>query len=209
MLLASPTDVLSRLGLATSEDRLVSVKSALQGVTFKIESDIGTELSNRDRIDYFSVPSYNTQPRIITLRLAQGFVDRDSDIIVSLSTSGSISDSTSVIVIPEDEYEVDFNLGTVTIHGTIYSGSEVYSVQYTSGFGVSGADKIAAGIPDWLEEAAKSATVLILNAENFSRQKTKNFKYDTNLAHRMYTNIVNPHIRPRSSGISPARETLV
>ena len=208
MILASPTDVLNRLGMATSEDRLDSIKSALQGVTFKIESDLRTSLQQQARVDYFSVPVYRAHPRQIQLNLTQGFVDSTVPMVITVSSSGYVEDSTDTTILADDEYEIDFNNGKVTMHQYIYSGTETISVAYTAGYAVSSLDKIV-GAPTWLGEAAKAATVLMLNAENFSRQKTKAFKADNNMANRIYTSIVNTHVRPRSSGISPWRGTEV
>ncbi len=208
MILATPTAVLKRLGLATSEDRLDTITSALQGVTYRIEADLRTPLALTDRVDYFSVPIYRVHPRQIQLNLTQGFVDTGTAVVITVSSAGFVADSTDTITLEDEDFEIDYESGIITMHKYIYSGTETISVTYTSGFAVSG-QKLAIGSPAWLEEAAKAATVLILNAENFTRQKTRAPKHATNAVSREYTSIINNHIRPRSSGLSPWRGVTV
>ena len=201
MILATPSDVLKRIGLAESEDRLSAVQSALFGVTYKIEADIRTTLSQQARIDYFSPPTYRIPPKHIQLNLTQGFVDSTVAVVVTVSSSGYVADATTPTVLADSEYEIDFTKGQIVLSSNIYSGTETVSVAYTAGFAKDIQDRVV-NAPSWLEEAAKAAAVLVLNAENFSRQKSKSFQADNNMANRMYTGIVNSHVRARSSGLS-------
>ena len=199
MFLANPQDVLQRMSLgSTAQGNITSAQSVLGAATPVVQNIIGTELSEAtvyDRYDY-RIKRSRSKFEPYVLYLTRGFVNSEQSVVVYSSNDGKAVDLTGSNhdVIDPEHYDIDYDLGLITMHKDLaqYPGRSL--VTYAAGFGVDG-DQVAQDIPEWLKQAAITACVNLLHQHVTAYNKSDIFNMQRGL-HVALERLITTHIRP-------------
>jgi len=173
MRLATPEAVLNVLGIQISSGSLATAGAALDATFALVETALDTDLPSNSRTDYFDLTRYEKVDPI--LRLSCGFVSKDDALVVRQTESGSPLVGSFGTVIPDTEYTVDYERGTVSLIGSYYAGKKSLSVAYTAGFAVEDDEVTLAGIPDGLKQGGlmRAVTFMLTNPVNVTKEKAR------------------------------------
>lgn len=193
MKLATIDEVLERLNISKSmaASSTGAIDSALEAATFHLESILRTDLSESQRIDYFSyLPSKFDKPFRTRLWLSQRFVKASVPLEVYFSkTAGTpILDITGMAAEAADRHILNTINGVVDILDIAKQGNSTIAIKYTAGF-----IEATTAIPKWLREAAISTAVHINHAQSITHGKKDAGKRDKVLSNIVY-GMVNEYV---------------
>lgn len=210
MLLATPEALMGRLSQSTSIGHTEGVAiSVLRAATPIIETLLGTELSEREVTDYFDYRIWAFRSRFepVKLLLSHGMVDGESALVVYERASGysSLQSISQGSVVDAGDYYVGYESGSVVLLRDVAQGNPSIAVTYLSGFGVD-AEGVFKNVPVWLQEAAISIGVEVMQAHAVTRAKIDVRDMAPHMR-RVASSQLNSHIRPRY-GLYPARVVI-
>lgn len=202
MRLASTDMLKERLGLSTTSNAMTSASSVLAAATPILANILGTPLQETSRQDWFTYrPSrYAGVFDHLVLNLTQGFVGGVHG--VYLSTDGLPVSNVVSSLTKEDEanYIIDAEKGVLILLVAPMIGNATVLVDYCAGY--ADGDTPDQEIPEWLSEAALSATIEVMHTQSITHNKKDLLDMSAPMRRILYSQ-VNEHIRPRAKGIFP------
>jgi hypothetical protein len=157
--------VIQRMSLGDHEDILNAVDSALNGVTAAIESTLGVNLSPLvDNVEMY-LPNvkkfWDTTPQgLLRLRLKNAFVNPGTVELKFADSLGAVRGHNGE-VIPDDEYDVDFENGYIYLD--LFYDLRYVSVKYSSGLLVPAGTSEETDVPEWMQEVALAYVPVVMN----------------------------------------------
>lgn len=211
MKLTTATDVLDSMQLQQSTPALTAVEEALDQATKTLEASIGTVFEYQTRTDFFTITKqqYRQIPyEGLLLRLKSGFVDEDDTFKVYIGTRMR-APATDGEEVDTDDYDVDYEKGTVLIYYPPQPGRDVLAVRYSSGLLKDSADKnLYRNVPEWLTNLATVKVVQSLNSLLLTHRRI-DLRDEATETRLRASELLNPHIRPLMGYITPSRSILL
>ena len=207
MFLTTPQAVLQRMSLgSTAQGNITSAQSVLGAATPIVQNILGTDLNEATVTDYFNYKIARSRSRFAQydLFLTRGFVNSEVDFTIHESNNGervSLVDGNFDQVDPK-WYDVDYDLGIVTMQKDLPVGAGRVAIVYSAGFGSDGDGVIQDG-PEWLTQAAITACVNLLHSHIVAYNKIDVRSMSKGL-HAAFEQLISSHIRPALNGFHPS-----
>ena len=210
MLLCSPNDVVSALGIGASEAVLGNILPAIRVASETICRLIDTNFLYQKQFDIFQNKGrrYRTDTSTPQLRLTNSYVNLGT-VEVRYSADGlPLRSNTQGVLLTADDYMVNPQTGVITLLANIEPYAPVFygiSVTYESGFEANGADERAPlnELPGWVGQAAVALSaythkILPINTSqrSASAKGAKVGAMEKEVS-RLAASLVNSYIRPR------------
>lgn len=208
MYLASPDDVREALGYEDMTNINLAIQAALDAAEPELSSLLTTGFRPATLSDtfYISQPSVQDVGAVETqMKLRRGFVQSITSIIV-VSSPRDFTNAAMQTDITADVIDMcDLEKGVIKDYVTPYMRQYV-RVTYAAGFP---SDTLTPNpksydltiVPDWLQEAAKTLTMALLNDQPSLTEV--GIKLDTPVLRRTLSNILAPHLRYAPSATLP------
>lgn len=204
MLLASVTDILNNLGFDAMTDISVAATMALDAAEAQLASVLNSEFEQGTFTDtfYVSAPPYRDGPVCETeFRLRRGLLTsltsmRYSPTVAGLTDSTVYVDVTATVQLHPDK-------GIVKDYTTPYRRKYV-QITYAAGFAADTGNPASynlTAVPDWLQQAAKTAALLSL-ADSPALSEAQ-IKLDKMVLGIKYNSLINRKLRYAPLSILP------
>ena len=206
MRLATDTAVVSLLGVADSDGTKATAQAALDATGPAIAEKLGTALLSATYTDFFSyrISPYRRTFTPVVLRLAAGFVDKDTFVARQSTDGAPLSSAGGGAAIDPALYILDAEQGTVTLLDDVMEGTQTVVFSYDAGFAKGDPLK---GLPDWLTQAGALAAAKLVHANpaNAANRKVSIMKDIQSVLLGEVSLLLNPHIRLRGGVVFPDR----
>ena len=204
MLLASVSDILSDLGFDAMTDITASATLALDAAEAQLASVLNSEFEQGAFTDTFFVsePPYRDGPVCETeFRLRRGLVQSLTSMVYAGTVPG-LTDSTLYVDVTATA-QLHPDKGIVTDYVTPYRRQFV-QITYVAGFPADGTNAESydlTKVPDWLQQAAKTAALLSL-ADSPALSEAQ-IKLDKTVLGIRYSSLINRKLRYAPLSILP------
>lgn len=211
MKLATAQEVADRASTSISgSGPTTTIDSALEAVTGIVENLLDCSLARNTRLDIFTykIPAYRGAFAPFKFYLSSGFLDATVQAVeVRYSNDGSrLGASGEGEILDSTIYDVDADKGHITFYQDVTQGYGSVSVFYGNGFEVK--DGMVIGIPDWMKDAAISATIRMVEAHSTLSKKKDARAIKNELASHVAMQI-NNHYRRAYEVNYPVRTVIV
>lgn len=215
MRLATAQQVLTLMSVQSSTGTEAAANIALDLSYPIIESMLDTRLQLTNYVDFFdygALRSIYSSPVPTILWLTSRFLVSTPDIVVResvddqpLRTAGD-----GVLVDPSD-YFVNHDTGELSLLRTHRRGLSTVSVAYRAGFADNGKQINDDAVPNWLETAAITAAIHVLNTHPSTpaNRKTPYAEEMSRMLRGYLYGTLAPHLRSRVSRLMPSRSVIV
>lgn len=209
MRLTTPERVMQSMGVQSGTGQIASARQALDNATAILGGLLETDFAFGTFTDYFDIPPFSRgSTHRAVFRLTNALVSssplsvRTSKYYERLVTpnDGTVLDPTS--------YSFDSAKGAVSLIDDLPAVKGGICITYKSGFRTGGIDEDTYdGVPDWLQQAAVTAAVLMIQSHALTAAHTKSasVKQAVDSVRRHLSLVLSNRLRPRAVAEYPIR----